>query len=605
MREKKETRRDEQKNEMETKSGSVDYRRGREAAFGLNGARVDVPCGLAALEAAAEAGNVDAQAEAAELIFVGGLGRKPNPRRAVELAATAATAGNPFALRTTGIAYREGRGVPRDEAEAEARFRRAVDGFRARPNDVRAWTGLALCLVEGRGVERSFEEAVRLLRKATDAGSVEAKTGLAWRYYFGEGVEKNVDEAKRLFREAAVAGASDAAFASAELSALDERGANGRDAEGKRAETTRMFRRAANLGSVEGAERLAKRLFRGVGGERDVEEAIFWFRRAAESGSVEAAKRLALDCEIDGEERVAWLNEAIETNEDPEALCELGTRWSTGVDVPWSSEAEATRLLNRAVELKWGPAMRRLAEIIFEDYDDEEKTERFLDFDALWNADAEASDVDAAIAWLERAVAWGDGEAANRLGLIYQYGNYGVEADATVSARWFEIGGEFGCGKAANSAGVAYLEGKGVKRNEKKAVAYFELAFRLRDADGANNWGLARQDGWGGTKSDEAEAERLFRKALEWGSKTAALNLGTLLANEKDRERRREGRRFLERARETGVEDATYWLAISYLRWENEKADVERGIELLREAAAEGSEAAAFELKRRKLSDDD
>ena len=61
----------------------------------------------------------------------------------------------------------------------------------------------------------------------------------------------------------------------------------------------------------------------------------------------------------------------------------------------------------------------------------------------------------------------------------------------------------------------------------------------------------------------------------------------------------------MERARETGVEDATYWLAISYLRWENEKADVERGIELLREAAAEGSEAAAAELKRRKLSGDD
>lgn len=58
-------------------------------------------------------------------------------------------------------------------------------------------------------------------------------------------------------------------------------------------------------------------------------------------------------------------------------------------------------------------------------------------------------------------------------------------------------------------------------------------------------------------------------------------------------------------AREAGVEDATYWLARSYLYLGDGKADVERGIELLREAAAEGSEAAAFELKRRKLSDDD
>lgn len=57
--------------------------------------------------------------------------------------------------------------------------------------------------------------------------------------------------------------------------------------------------------------------------------------------------------------------------------------------------------------------------------------------------------------------------------------------------------------------------------------------------------------------------------------------------------------------RAAGVEDATYWLARSYLYLGDGKADVERGIELLREAAAEGSEAAAFELKRRKLSDDD
>lgn len=592
MSEKKNEKRREQENATEKQRETDDYQRGRRAAFGLNGARVDVARGFAALKAAADAGNVEAQADAAELIFIGGLGRKSDLRQAVEWASASAEAGNPFAFQTLGNAYWKGLGVPRNEALAEAYFRRAVVGFKERTDDPRAETKLALLLIGGRGVERSFDEAIRLLRKAGDAGAVEAKTALAWRYYWGEGVERSVDEAARLFREAADAGATDAATALAELSALDERGEA--KCSKKRAETTRLFRKAAMLGSVEAAERLAKRLFLGVGTSRDVAAATVWFRRAAEAGSVEAAKRLAIDCEIDGEERVARLSEAVETANDPEAMTELGRRWQEGEDTPWSSNVEATRLFERAARLGWAPAMRCLGEQKLGDWNEEE-TEEFGDFKA------ETNNVDGALAWLERAVERGDGKAANRLGIIYQNGQYGVRRDASTAARWFELGGEFGDGRAANSAGVAWLNGKGVEKNETKAVEFFELAWRLGDADGANNLGLAYDEGWGNKKKDCEKAERLFRQAIERGNASACLNLGARLKDSDCFEKRQEGRRFLEMARKAGEPFATFCLAQSYLRSCNPERDVELGLALLREAIEMGVEEAKDELARRGL----
>ena len=74
------------------------YRLGRALAFGLDGVKIDGPRGLALLEAAAEAGSLDAQGELAEALFDGLQGTQPDAARAVEIAKKPAQAGNPFAL---------------------------------------------------------------------------------------------------------------------------------------------------------------------------------------------------------------------------------------------------------------------------------------------------------------------------------------------------------------------------------------------------------------------------------------------------------------------------------------------------------------------------
>ena len=81
-------------------SASELYRRGRALAFGLDGVRIDGPKGLALLEAATEAGSLDAQGELAEALFDGLQGTQPDAARAVEVAKKPAQAGNPFALDT-------------------------------------------------------------------------------------------------------------------------------------------------------------------------------------------------------------------------------------------------------------------------------------------------------------------------------------------------------------------------------------------------------------------------------------------------------------------------------------------------------------------------
>ena len=62
----------------------------------------------------------------------------------------------------------------------------------------------------GTGIEKDYEEAVRLYRLAADAGHASAQCSLGYMYETGNGVEKDYKEAVSLYRLAADAGDSDA-----------------------------------------------------------------------------------------------------------------------------------------------------------------------------------------------------------------------------------------------------------------------------------------------------------------------------------------------------------------------------------------------------------
>jgi TPR repeat protein len=94
-----------------------------------------------------------------------------------------AEAGDAGAQRALGHAYRDGKGLPQNQALAAKWFRRAAD-----QGDADAEDSLGIMYGLGEGVERDKEEAVRWYQKAAKQGNAKAMFNLGASYYNGDGV---------------------------------------------------------------------------------------------------------------------------------------------------------------------------------------------------------------------------------------------------------------------------------------------------------------------------------------------------------------------------------------------------------------------------------
>ncbi len=82
--------------------------------------------------------------------------------------------GHDLAMNMLGMLYRDGRGVPQDDAEAAAWFRKAAE-----KGNAKAMTNLALMYFKGRGVARNEGEGRRLMQRAAELGDVRAQDWMA------------------------------------------------------------------------------------------------------------------------------------------------------------------------------------------------------------------------------------------------------------------------------------------------------------------------------------------------------------------------------------------------------------------------------------------
>lgn len=155
-------------------------------------------------------------------------------------------AGSPSALYLLGVMRENGRGGPRDAAEAAKLYRRAADG-----GNVPALTALAVLTLRGEGVPQSEARAGNLLSRAADKGSARAL------YLLGR-------------------------------MRLDNRG-------GPAVDAPRYLRRAVKAGSAEAAAELAELLLAGRLVGRDPAEAYRLILAAKTEGPDEAALRVRLD----------------------------------------------------------------------------------------------------------------------------------------------------------------------------------------------------------------------------------------------------------------------------------------------------------------------
>ena len=113
----------------------------------------------------------------------------------------AAEQGYAYAQVNLGRMYREGWGVPQDDAEAVRWYRLA-----AAQGNACAHYPLGLLYAEGRGVPRDDAEAVRWYRLSAEQGYADAQTTLGFMYTEGRGVPQDYTEAVRWYRLAAEQG---------------------------------------------------------------------------------------------------------------------------------------------------------------------------------------------------------------------------------------------------------------------------------------------------------------------------------------------------------------------------------------------------------------
>ena len=119
-------------------------------------------------------------------------------RRATQLLAPLAEAGNPEARFRLAVMYQNGLGNVRNEAMAFDWMRRAaVEG-----NHGLAQHGLGFMYLEGDCVEKDESQAAEWFRRAGEKGLAGSLFALAQLYEAGRGVEKDPDRAKRLYEQA-------------------------------------------------------------------------------------------------------------------------------------------------------------------------------------------------------------------------------------------------------------------------------------------------------------------------------------------------------------------------------------------------------------------
>lgn len=146
----------------------------------------------------------------------------------------------------------------------------------AEAGDARAQYNLGMIYYEGRGVPRDVAQAILLWRKAADQGHLRARHNLALALIFGEGRQQDYAAAIDNLKITAKAGFTNSQYSRGKM-LLEGLGAAMR------------FRKAAEGGHAGAQRDLASRLAEGKGIARDEGAALKWALIAAGQGMDEAA----------------------------------------------------------------------------------------------------------------------------------------------------------------------------------------------------------------------------------------------------------------------------------------------------------------------------
>jgi len=253
------------------------------------------------------------------------------PRLSVDEARKEAQSGSAEAQNQLGLRYYNGNGVPKSLADAERWFRlaakhghlgaqnnlgliysrdtgpkgypRAVYWYRkaaALGSDV-AQYNLGLMYRYGKGVERDYREAARLIEMSAAAGYPVAQNSIAHMYRRGMGVERDIEKAIRWYELAAV---QDFPVAQFNLGKFYLTRYISTPTPEIHKTAMRWLKAAGENQEVDAQGTLGSVYERGYGVPVNFPLAWMWFSLAAQNGSVKARRRLvALESKMQSDER--------------------------------------------------------------------------------------------------------------------------------------------------------------------------------------------------------------------------------------------------------------------------------------------------------------
>ncbi|MGO9391648.1 tetratricopeptide repeat protein [Rhodoblastus sp.] len=191
--------------------------------------------------------------------------------------------------------------------------------------DSDALFNLGVLAENGFGEPMDLQKALSLFKTAADAGGVNARYRLGLLYSSDEPDLKDLDKARHYFGLAAAAGNVDAISRLASLEHSDRPLSEFEQAEqlssgGRQAEAAAIYQRLADAGDAHAQARLAWMYERGLGVERNLEEAGRRFLLAGKAGDAEAQYALAVMFKtgkgqpFDSKESRDWLKRAAAQN---------------------------------------------------------------------------------------------------------------------------------------------------------------------------------------------------------------------------------------------------------------------------------------------------
>jgi TPR repeat protein len=179
--------------------------------------------------------------------------------------------------------YANGHGVPKDEAQSFAWYRKAADQGHAR-----AQYNLGVIYAYGQGVVKDDAQAIAWFRKAAERGYALAQYNLGVMYEHGRGVAKDDAQAVAWYRKAADQGDADA------QNNLGLMYANGRSVAKDDAQAVAWYRKAADQGDADAQYNLGLNYNKGEGVAKDEAQAVSWYRKAADQGYAGAELNLGV-----------------------------------------------------------------------------------------------------------------------------------------------------------------------------------------------------------------------------------------------------------------------------------------------------------------------